>query len=138
MKALALGLLVVLGSALSACKVNDYCINNCAGEDGGSGDGPNDGGPTDGDGGAPTDGDGGPCIPTGNEVCDNKDNDCDGATDEGPLPTIGDPCDNVVGECAGGVKQCVPGTGVVTCTKNPKPEECNPTNQALRSKHDET
>ncbi len=125
MKTIALGLLVVLGSALSACKVNDYCINNCANEDGGSGDGPGDGGPTDGDGGAPSDGDGGQCIPTGNEVCDNKDNDCDGATDEGPLPTIGDPCDNVVGECAGGVKQCVPGVGVVTCTKNPKPEECN-------------
>ena len=122
MKAIALGLLVVLGSALSACKVNDYCISNCANEDGGTGDGPTDA-PTDGDGGAPTDGDGGQCIPTGNEVCDNKDNDCDGATDEGALPTIGDPCDNQVGECAGGVKQCT--AGAVTCSKNPKPEECN-------------
>jgi hypothetical protein len=121
-KAIALGLLVVLGSALSACKVNDYCISNCATEDGGTGDGPTDA-PTDGDGGAPTDGDGGQCIPTGNEVCDNKDNDCDGATDEGALPTIGDPCDNQVGECAGGVKQCT--AGAVTCSKNPKPEECN-------------
>lgn len=122
MKAIALGLLVVLTSALSACKVNDYCISNCANEDGGTGDGPSDG-PTDGDGGAPTDGDGGPCIVTGNEVCDNKDNDCDGITDEGPLPTIGDNCDNQMGECAGGVKQCV--NGAVTCSKNPSPEVCD-------------
>jgi len=121
-KAIALGLLVVLGSALSACKVNDYCISNCAGEDGGTGDGPTDA-PTDGDGGAPTDGDGGQCIPTGNEVCDNKDNDCDGATDEGALPTVGDPCDNQVGECAGGVKQCT--AGAIACSKNPTPEQCN-------------
>ena len=115
----------LLGSAMTmSCKVNDYCINNCENGDGGPPtDG--DGGPTDGDGGGPIDGDGGQCINTGTEVCDNKDNDCDGATDEGNLPTVGDPCDNQTGECTGGIKQCLPGIGAITCTKNPTPEECN-------------
>ncbi len=106
--------------ALSSCKVNDYCLN-CGVDDAGTGDGQGDGngdGNTDGN-----TGDGNGCINTGTEVCDDKDNDCDGNVDEGALPEVGDSCGNGVGECAGGVKQCV--AGAIVCSKNPKPEECN-------------
>jgi hypothetical protein len=111
---------VAISALGMSCDVNDYCINCAtdgdAGTDGGDGDG--------GDGGDNGDAtDGGPCIPSGTEVCDNKDNDCDGATDEGQLPTIGDLCDNQMGECAGGVKVC--NTGVVACTKPPMGESCD-------------
>ncbi|HSK03183.1 MAG TPA: MopE-related protein [Kofleriaceae bacterium] len=109
-----LAMAMVAAAALPlSCGVNDYCIGCPVGGDGG---GSGDGGP--GDGGS----DGPPCVP-GNEVCDGKDNDCDGSTDEGPLPEIGDACPNQVGECQGAVKQCVAGT--VSCTREPRAEICD-------------
>ncbi len=118
---LALGLAAAVISATSlSCDVNEYCLNCGTGEDGGTTDGNEDGGT---DGPTTDAGDGGQCVPTGTEVCDNKDNDCDGATDEGPLPEVGDNCQNQNGECAGGVKQCVAGT--IKCSKNPSAEQCD-------------
>ncbi len=116
-----LALAAMLGSTTLSCKVNDYCLN-CATDDGGPPD-DGDGGPTDGDGGGPLDGDGGQCINTGAEVCDNKDNDCDGATDEGPLPQVGDSCGSGMGACVGAVFQCT--AGAITCSKSPTAEQCD-------------
>lgn len=122
--------LLVAGSATSlSCSVNEYCIN-CARPDGDGGMDGNDGGDGDAidapDGDAP---DASACVPSGPEVCDDKDNDCDGNTDEGSLPTIGESCatapavNSGQGECAGGVKQCT--NGAITCSKAPAPELCD-------------
>jgi len=119
----ALAAFALIGSSVVhlSCNVNEYCLNCAKGGDGGTDDSldADDGGNGDADDG----GDGGPCINSGPEVCDNKDNDCDGNVDEGALPTIGEPCSNQMGECAGGIKQCT--AGVVTCSKPPKPEICD-------------
>ncbi len=62
-----------------SCDVNDYCLN-CGTGDGGGGDG-GDGDAIDADPNidAP---DASTCVPSGTEVCDNKDNDCNGLVDE--------------------------------------------------------
>jgi len=85
-----------------SCKLNDYCLE-CGKADGGGGS--NDGGSD-----APPDTmvDAGTCVATGDEICDGKDNDCDGLVDEGVLPEVGDLCANQNGECAGGTKLCAP------------------------------
>jgi hypothetical protein len=115
------GVLAMACAALLSCNVNEYCLNCAVGGDavtGDAGDGDaNDGGSDD------DAGDAGPCVPTGIEVCDGKDNDCDGAIDEGQLPEVGEQCANQVGECAGAVKQCVAGT--IRCSRVPEPEQCD-------------
>ena len=116
MKRVLVFTLLVLG----ACNVNDYCLN-CAHGDGDGGTGSNhDGG--DGDGGMTSDGDGG-CVYEGDEVCDGKDNDCNGQIDDGVLPQIGELCDNQKGVCAGSTKVCT--AGMIKCTVNPSPEICD-------------
>ncbi len=101
-----------------SCSVNSYCIGCEVGDGGGDDSAVHDAAH---DGGDTTDA--GPCVPSGPEICDGKDNDCDGQIDNGTLPGVGDPCTNQTGECAGGVQQCV--AGHLTCTKNPTPEICD-------------
>ncbi len=117
MRAASFVLVIALAISLS-CNVNKYCLN-CATDDGGVGDGSLDG-LSDADG---NQSDGGPCTPTGTEICDDQDNDCDGATDEGQLPEVDEPCSEQRGECAGAVKQCT--NGAIRCSKQPVAEKCN-------------
>jgi hypothetical protein len=55
------------------------------------------------------------------ERCDGKDNDCDGLTDEGitylGLP-LSAPCQGV-GECGGGLVECIPNGAAAICSTNP-------------------
>ena len=119
---LAIALTFAATSQLS-CKLNDYCLE-CQTGDAGHGDGSADA-PTDGSGDASN------CVPSGPEICDGKDNDCNGMIDDGVLPQVGDPCQNQAGECAGGVIQCAPTTpgdqttDMLSCTKKPSPEICD-------------
>jgi len=122
-RAFVVALLGLVGATQLSCNVNDYCLN-CGVGDGGNGSG-GDGG--DGDGNGTGDGggsgDAGACMPTGPEICDGKDNDCNGFVDDGVVEHVGELCDNQMGACAGGVKQCV--AGVLKCTKTPMPEICD-------------
>ena len=105
-------------AALLSCDVSEYCVT-CAVDDGGvvvdggddDGDGGVDGG-GDGDGGGPADARE-PCFPSGAEVCDDLDNDCDGTVDEStvaePLPEVGEACGGTMGVCTPGTQQCVAG-----------------------------
>lgn len=56
------------------------------------------------------------------EVCDGRDNDCDGQVDEDPLtlPGVGDACE--VNACTG---QRVCENGALVCSVEPQPEECD-------------
>jgi hypothetical protein len=73
-------------------------------------------------GGAPVcSGEIGPSV----EVCDDKDNDCDGVIDDSPVD-VGGPCGVGTGVCTPGVEVCLPG-GVKMCqgAMGGVPEVCN-------------
>ncbi len=119
--------LFVGGATQLACKINDYCLNCAKGGDGGVKDAGSDAAGSD----AAGSNDGSTCVPSGPEICDGIDNDCDGIIDNGTLPGVGDACDNVTGACAGGTKQCVPlmagdpTTDALVCNKVPTAEACD-------------
>jgi hypothetical protein len=66
--------------------------------------------------------------PSSQEICDKKDNDCDGATDE-DFPFLGEPCTVGIGECQNsGVILCSPDGLTEVCSAKPKsssPELCD-------------
>jgi hypothetical protein len=60
------------------------------------------------------------------EVCDGKDNDCNGMVDDGALPQVNVPCGtSQVGECKFGTTACV--SGAIKCQNEVKaqPETCD-------------
>jgi hypothetical protein len=79
---------LLAGWLLGACEVKPYCFDHCEGA-AGDGDADSDGdvdGDVDGDADADADADadgGPPCDPAADEVCNLRDDDCDGTVDEG-------------------------------------------------------
>jgi hypothetical protein len=114
----ALVVVVALAAAPStSCDVSDYCLNCTTGDGGVPGDG---GEPVDGpDGGPPPDA----CVPTGVELCDGFDNDCNGEADDFPTD-IGGACGDPDPPCTEGVYVC--NAGVRECTGvEPTAEVCD-------------
>src|ERR1041385_1835070 len=124
--------ILLIAALVAGCKVNDYCIDCLKSDGGGSGD---DGGGDDGNGSSDAGPDATICVPTGAEECDGKDNDCNGLIDEGTLPGVGAACSNQMGECAGGVIQCI--NGALKCNKQPSPEVCDTKDNNCNGQTDE-
>jgi hypothetical protein len=116
--ALVAMLVFAFGATQLSCSVNDYCLN-CLTGDGGTGNGDADDGGN-GNDDAPPDA---ACVPTGGEICDGEDNDCNGLIDDGVLPEVGELCANQNGVCAGGTKICQ--GGQIKCDKAASPEICD-------------
>lgn len=66
-----------------------------------------------------------PKIGASAEVCDGKDNDCDGATDENNPPSISCAVPGKLGECALGATSCSSGSMVCVQTTQPSGEVCD-------------
>ncbi|MCK6570267.1 hypothetical protein L6V77_04060 [Myxococcota bacterium] len=65
------------------------------------------------------------CVPSGPEVCDGRDNDCDQRVDEDD-PGGGGQCQSgQPGVCAPGIRHCVNGGLVCVRNVNPSPEVCD-------------
>ncbi|MBK9033972.1 MAG: hypothetical protein IPL61_22345 [Myxococcales bacterium] len=71
------------------------------------------------------------------EVCDNRDNDCDGSIDDN-VPGFGGPCGSSVGRCDPGALQCVAGAPVCVGAVGPFPEVCNTLDDNCNGAIDET
>jgi MYXO-CTERM domain-containing protein len=71
------------------------------------------------------------------EVCNGKDDDCDGNTDES-FPQRGLPCGNDLGECVRGNQQCVAGALVCLGGSGPVPELCDGKDNDCDGKTDES
>jgi MYXO-CTERM domain-containing protein len=59
------------------------------------------------------------------EVCNGKDDNCNGQIDEGTLPGVGEACGNGLGACQAGTIVCVNGKLVCNVVSMPKTEVCN-------------
>ena len=83
-----------------------------------------------------------PVFPALAETCNNLDDDCDGAVDEGTLPGVGDACNpsgfGDTGECALGALQCSFGTLVCAGWVGPATETCNDLDDDCDGDFDET
>jgi len=66
-----------------------------------------------------------PAGAPGVETCNGLDDDCDGTTDEGPLPLVGTQCAPATGVCAPGLWACTAGTLVCGQPSSGSPEVCN-------------
>jgi hypothetical protein len=125
--------LLALLLVLTACDINAYCLQ-CEKGDGGTGDT----GTTGDSGSGSSSGDGGTCSPTGDEVCDGKDNDCDGTVDENPTDA-NQACANQTGECSGATTVC--SAGMLVCEKGgtvvPRAEICDDVDNNCNGSTDE-
>jgi hypothetical protein len=86
-----------------------------------------------------------PVFPTRAETCDNRDEDCDGVVDDGPLPMIGGTCTQPglealgdTGECTFGTVECRFGTSVCIGYQGPTSELCNDLDDDCDARTDET
>jgi len=66
-----------------------------------------------------------PCVPSGAEVCDGLDNDCNGQVDDGN-PGGGAACETgLLGQCSAGALACIGGAVVCDPVNDPRAELCN-------------
>ena len=71
------------------------------------------------------------------ELCDKKDNNCNGIADENPID-VGGPCGNVQGECKAGILKCVNGGKVCSGAVGPKAEVCDGKDNDCNGKIDDS
>jgi MYXO-CTERM domain-containing protein len=70
------------------------------------------------------------------EICDAKDNDCNGAIDDN-VPGEGQPCGDSVGECKAGVTKCLAGKFICVGGTGPQTEICDGKDNNCDGKTDE-